>query len=79
MRKKIIVRINDKGYPLIYSKSIDTYFVETNDKNLKPHITEMFSFHIKNGVASYKVTSSKTHEIAGQIIKQINEIDYGTR
>ena len=72
MKKQITVSINDKNYLIIYTKSGDAYTVEINNEDLKPHVTDRFTFHIKNGGANDLVISHKTHEIASQIIKQIN-------
>ena len=76
MKKDLTVIINGKSYPIKYAKDGNAYRVETNHDDLKPHVTDNFTFHIINGQANYLVISDKTHEIARQIIIQINKNEF---
>jgi hypothetical protein len=72
MEKKIILTINRKQYPTSYSLIGQTYRVKTDHEDLLKYVTSEFTFRVVNGIGQYLVTSDKTHQIAAQIIKQIN-------
>jgi hypothetical protein len=72
MDKNITLIVNGKEYPTSYGLEGKTYRVKTDHEDLYPHVTNEFSFFIKDGKARYLGVSKKTHEIAQQIIEQIN-------
>ena len=76
MKEDLIVIINGKSYAISYTKEGNTYRVEINYDDLKPHVTDNFTFNIIGGQAQYLVISDRTHEIARQVITQINKNEF---
>lgn len=76
MKKQMTITVNGKSYLISYEKDGNTYRLDTNHADLIPHVTPNFFFKILDGKAQYLVVSDKTHQIARQIIKQINENEF---